>query len=130
SQVLGMEDVEVLRKLFESHLRVDLTAIDAQSADKRGIALTPHREGGGITVLAYAAEQTVVHTPIRVGEHLDAAAELALEQSRRLGELGHHAARVLRITLAGRATQVAVRLAVRLHVEALGHEALELLPRH
>ena len=54
--------------------------------------------------------------------------ELALEEPRRIGQLGLHAPRVLRVGLAGQAAQVAVRLGVRLHVNALGDEGLQLIP--
>src|SRR5439155_2984036 len=129
SQVFVVEQVQIPRELFERHLRVDLAAADAQRSRERGIALAAHGEGGGVALLAHAGEQVVVDAAIGVGEELHALAELALEQPRRLRELGLHALGVLRVGLAGRTPQVAMRLAVRLHVEALGGETLELLPR-
>src|SRR5262245_18326971 len=128
SQVLLVEDVEVPGELLERHLRVDLAAVDLQRPHERRVALATHGEGGGVALLAHASEQVVIGAAVRVGEKLHPASQLPLEQTRRLRELGLHAMRVLRLGLTGGPAQIAVSLAVGLHVEALGDEALELVP--
>src|SRR4029077_10484948 len=117
-EILLLEDVQVLDEVVERHLGVDLAAMGREWAHERGVALTPHREGGDVAVLLDLGQEAFLPPPVGIGQDLAATPEVLAERLLRLLELGLHAARVLGLGLALGAAQVGVGLGVGLDVEA------------
>src|SRR5215470_18910891 len=128
-EVLFLEERQVLGEVLQRHVGIDLAAVDGERRHEGGVALAPHGEGGHVAGGLDLPQHVVVPAAVGIGDGVGRLAELPLEELPGLRELGMHALVELGGALTRGATKVAVGLGVRLDIEALGLERLDVRPR-